>query len=122
MNIEIDATIANVLDKDFKKFKSRLFDLEDSFYDEYKNNPNADETFYNYFVYAIINEKNILQKVYKKLVNAGCDKKKINDLFYKHLKFQHKANTNQWSLNELNELDLDIPLDVDIKFSNYKFF
>jgi len=34
MNIEIDATIANVLDKDFKKFKSRLFDLEDSFYEE----------------------------------------------------------------------------------------
>ena len=122
MNIEIDATIANVLDKDFKKFKSRLFDMEDSFYQEYKNNNNADETFYNYFVYAILNEKGTLQKVYKKLVNAGCDKKKINDLFYKHLKFQQKANTNQWSLNELSELDLDIPLDVDIKFSNYKFF
>ncbi len=122
MNIEIDATIANVLDKDFKKFKSRLFDMEDSFYEEYKNNNNADETFYNYFVYAILNEKGTLQKVYKKLVNAGCDKKKINDLFYKHLKFQQKANTNQWSLNELSELDLDIPLDVDIKFSNYKFF
>jgi len=122
MNIEIDATIANVLDKDFKKFKSRLFDLEDSFYEEYKNNNNADETFYNYFIYAILNEPFTLQKVYKKLVNAGCDKKKINDLFYKHLKFQHKANTNQWSFNELNELDLDLPLDIDIKFSNYKFF
>lgn len=122
MNIEIDATIANVLDKDFKKFKSRLFDLEDSFYEEYKNNNNADETFYNYFIYAILNEPFTLQKVYKKLVNAGCDKKKINDLFYKHLKFQHKANTNQWSFNEINELDLDLPLDIDIKFSNYKFF
>jgi hypothetical protein len=122
MNIEIDATIANVLDKDFKKFKSRLFDMEDSFYQEYKNNNNADETFYNYFVYAILNEPFTLQKVYKKLVNAGCDKKKINDLFYKHLKFQHKADTNQWSFNEINELQLDIPLDVDINFSNYKFF
>jgi hypothetical protein len=122
MNIEIDATIANVLDKDFRKFKSRLFDMEDSFYEEYKNNNNADETFYNYFIYAILNEPFTLQKVYKKLVNAGCDKKKINDLFYKHLKFQHKANTNQWSFNELNELDLDLPLDIDIKFSNYKFF
>ena len=122
MNIEVDCKIENVLDKDFKKFKSRLFDMEDSFYQEYKNNNNADETFYNYFVYAILNEPFTLQKVYKKLVNAGCDKKKINDLFYKHLKFQHKANTNQWSLNELSELDLDIPLDVDIKFSNYKFF
>ena len=122
MNIEIDATIANVLDKDFRKFKSRLFDMEDGFYEEYKNNNNADETFYNYFIYAILNEPFTLQKVYKKLVNAGCDKKKINDLFYKHLKFQHKANTNQWSWNELNELDLDIPLDQKINFSNYKFF
>lgn len=122
MNIEIDGKIANVLEKDFKKFKSRLFDLEESLYEEYKNNNNADETFYNYFVYAIINEPGTLQKVYKKLVNAGCDKKKINDLFYKHLKFQHKANTNQWSWNELNELDLDLPLDQKINFSNYKFF
>lgn len=122
MNIEIDSTIAHVLEKDFRKFKSRLFDMEDSFYEEYKNNNNADETFYNYFIYAIINQPGTLQKVYKKLLNAGCDKKIINDLFYKHLKFQHKANTNQWSFNELSELDLDIPLDVDIKFSNYKFF
>jgi len=63
MNIEIDATIANVLDKDFRKFKSRLFDMEDSFYEEYKNNNNADETFYNYFIYAILNEPFTLQKV-----------------------------------------------------------
>ena len=76
MNIEVDGKIANVLDKDFKKFKSRLFDLEDSFYEEYKNNN----------------------------------------------KFQHKADTNQWSWNELNELDLDLPLEKKINFSNYKFF
>tara|TARA_Y100001963_G_C6749456_1_gene433369 strand:+ start:977 stop:1345 length:369 start_codon:yes stop_codon:yes gene_type:complete len=122
MNVEIDATIAHVLEKDFKKFKSRLFDLDDTFYEDYKSINNADETFYNYFVYSIINEKGRLQKVYNKLVNAGCDKKKINDLFYKHLKFHHKVNTNQWSWNELNELDLDIPLDQKINFSNYKFF
>ena len=35
MNIEIDAKIANVLEKDFRKFKSRLFDMEDGFYEEY---------------------------------------------------------------------------------------
>ena len=43
-------------------------------------------------------------------------------MFYCHLKFQHKANTMQWSFNELCELDLDIPIETDVKFSNYKFF
>jgi len=122
MNFEIDTKIANVLEKDFRNFKNKLFDLEDSFYEDYKNNNYKDDTLYNYFIYAIINQPGILQKVYKKLINAGCDKKKINEMFYCHLKFQHKANTMQWSFNELCELDLDIPIETDVKFSNYKFF
>tara|TARA_R110000796_G_scaffold244357_1_gene367399 strand:- start:882 stop:1250 length:369 start_codon:yes stop_codon:yes gene_type:complete len=122
MNFEIDGKIGNILEKDFKKFKSKLFDLEDGFYEEYKNNNFNDDTLYNYFIYAIINQKGILQKVYKKLMKANCDKKKINEMFYTHLKFQHKATTMQWSINELCELDLDIAPDVDVKFTNYKFF
>jgi len=122
MDFEIDEKIADVLEKDFRNFKNKLFDLEDSFYENYKNNNYKDDTLYNYFIYAIINEKGILQKVYKKLINAGCDKKKVNDMFYCHLKFQHKADTMQWSWNEIDELDLDLDLDKKINFSNYKFF
>ena len=121
MDILIDNKIVETLEQDFKKFKSNLFDLEEEFYEEYKRDKD-ESIFYNYFIYAIINEKSVFKKVYKKLLDNGCDKKKVNLMFYNHLKFQHKCNTMQWSFNEVEELDLNIPIETDIKFSNYKFF
>tara|TARA_R110002020_G_scaffold452722_2_gene667241 strand:- start:629 stop:997 length:369 start_codon:yes stop_codon:yes gene_type:complete len=122
MDFVMDGKIAHVLEKDFKKFKSKLFDSDESFYEEYKTIDDAEGMFFNYYMVAVINSPHLFKLVYNKLLKAGCDKKKINDLFYTHLKFRHKEDTNQWSWNEINELELNIPFDTNVIFSKYKFF
>jgi hypothetical protein len=112
MELAIDNQFWEIVNKDFKKFKSYMLDTDEDFISYNK------DQFEALFLYSIVNDGKIMRKLKTKLVNNGMDEKYINELFYNIIKYKHKMTNGIWSWNEIDEYD--IPLD-DIKKTTTKF-
>ncbi len=105
--------IFEILDKDFKKFKSGLYDDD---YDLFKDLDK--EKMHNLFLYSIVQNSKVMKKVKLKLLKNNIPEKDINDLFYKTLKFYYKYEKGLFSWNEIEEWDIDLN---DIKDTSTKY-
>ena len=62
MEVTIDPKIYQELEKDFKKFKSILFDADEKFYEEYKKSEFGDDLFFNYYIMSIVSNKKFIKE------------------------------------------------------------
>ena len=112
MELAIDNQFWEILDKDFRKFKSYILDTDDDFFSYNQNQFEA------LFLYSIVNDGRTMKKIKTKLVYKGMDDKYINEVFYNIMKYKHKIETKCWSWNEIDEYD--IPLE-EIEKTTTKF-
>ena len=115
MEFDTQAKILELLEKDYRKYKSTLLDLDESFYEKFKNN---NDEMWNTFMFGVCSDKDILTNCIKNLIKNGCDKQKVNKYFYHYLKMKYKMDNGLWSWNEIEEFD--IPLEA-IKKSSTKY-
>jgi hypothetical protein len=112
MDIQLPENFFNILNKDFKKFKSNLLDMD---YDVFKNyNKRELEVL---FLYSIVDNTNAMKTIKNKLIKSVMESE-INKCFYNILKFKYKQDNGLWSWNEINEWD--IPFD-EIKKTTTNF-
>ena len=112
MELAIDNQFWEILNKDFRKFKSYMLDTDDDFFSYNQHQFEA------LFLYTIVNDGNTMKKIKTKLVNNGMDDKYINEVFYNIMKYKYKLTNGVWSWNEIEEYD--IPID-EIKKTTTKF-
>lgn len=115
MEFETQTKILQLINKDFRKYKSTLLDIDETFIEKFNNNP--DEMF-NSFMFGLCGDKECLSKCIKKLIEKGCIKKEVNKFFYRYLKMKYKMDNGLYSWNEIEEFD--IPLD-SIKKTTTKY-
>ena len=115
MEFETQPKILELLNKDFRKYKSTLIDLDESFIVKFENNH---DNMWNMFMFGICGDKDILVKCIKNLIEKDCNKKEVNKYFYRYLKMKYKMDNGLWSWNEIEEFD--IPLE-EIKKTSTKY-
>ena len=113
MDIYTNDKIFTILNKDFKKFKSGLYDDD---YELFKD-MNEDKL-HNLFLYSIVNNSKIMKKVKTKLLKNNILEKDINKLFYTTLKFYYKYDKGLFSWAEIEEWDIELD---DIKTTSTKY-
>jgi hypothetical protein len=116
MNINLPEKFYNILNKDFKKFKSLLLD------ENYELFNNYDKTELEVlFLYSIVDNPNGMKSVKKKLLKNNINEKEINNLFYTILKFKYKQDKGLWSWNEIEEMDIELDT-IKETTTKYTFF
>ena len=113
MDIYTNDKIFTILNKDFKKFKSGLYDDN---YELFKDLDN--DKLHNLFLYSIVNNPKLMKKVKLKLLKNDVLEKDINELFYKTLKFYYKYDKGLFSWAEIEEWNVDLD---DIKATSTKY-
>jgi hypothetical protein len=113
MDIKLPENFYNILNKDFRKFKSFLLDEK---YEVFKNHSTND--FQELFLYAIVDNAYAMKSVKNKLLKFNIHEKDINKCFYTILKFRYKLENGLFSWNEIEEWQ--IPYD-QIKKTTTKF-
>jgi hypothetical protein len=115
MEFETQSKILELLNKDFRKYKSTLLDLDENYNEKFENH---NDEMWNCFIFGICSDTKILVKCIKNLIEKGCNKEKVNKFFYNYLKMKYKMDNGMWSWNEIEEFD--IPLE-EIKKSSTKY-
>ena len=118
MDINADPKILFILEHYSKKFYTAVLDDDEDFYEKYKSMDQNDR--FNNFIYTIINDNDTFVKYHKLLINAGCDKKKLNKFFYTYFKMREKSIKKKFSFAEIEEFKID-DFDIDIE-NKYTFF
>ena len=117
MDFSTEYKIIELLDKDYRRYKTAVLDLDDSFISEFENDP---DKMWNTFIFGICNDNSCLVNCIKYLIKHGCNKEKVNKFFYNYLKMKHKCELGLFSWNEISELDIDLDAIKDTT-TTYKF-
>tara|TARA_R100001440_G_scaffold4551_1_gene10444 strand:- start:831 stop:1196 length:366 start_codon:yes stop_codon:yes gene_type:complete len=106
--------IWDILKKDFRKFKSRMLDEDETMMECFEDPIYA----YNLFCYSIVDDPKYMKIVKNMLLKKGIPEKHINNFFYTFLKMQYKTDEGLWSFNEMMEMNLDFE---DVKKTTTKY-
>ena len=106
--------IWDILKQDFKKFKSKMLDEDETLVEMFNDKIYA----YNLFCYSIVDDTKFMKIVKNKLLVEKIPEKHINNFFYTFLKMQHKTDNGLWSFNEMMEMDIDFE---DVKKTTTKY-
>tara|TARA_R110000824_G_scaffold155311_5_gene327994 strand:+ start:1485 stop:1862 length:378 start_codon:yes stop_codon:yes gene_type:complete len=74
-----------------------------------------------YLIQALTKEEKGVKLIHNKLLDAGIDKKIINNFIYSFLKINLKTENGIWSWNEIEEFNIDIDK-VKTSTTKYSFF
>jgi len=113
MDIYTHHKIFDILKKDFKKFKSGLYDDDYELFKDLEQ-----DKLHNLFLYSIVKNNKVMKKVKVILLNNNISEKDINELFYTTLKFYYKYDKGIFSWNEIEEWQIDLD---DIKSTTTKY-
>jgi|TARA_R110000744_G_scaffold200015_1_gene319126 hypothetical protein len=116
MDINLPERFYNILNKDFRKFKSCLLDENYELFNKYDK-----KELEVLFLYSIVDNPNGMKSVKKKLLKNNINEKEINNLFYTILKFKYKQERGLWSWNEIEEMDIELDSikETSTKYSFY---
>ena len=116
MDIKLPERFYNILNKDFRKFKSCLLDENYELFNKYDK-----KELEVLFLYSIVDNPNGMKSVKKKLLKNNINEKEINNLFYTILKFKYKQERGLWSWNEIEEMDIELDSikETSTKYSFY---
>lgn len=117
MEIILNCDLEYQLKKDFRKFKSKMLDLDEKNIYIFEDQDKA----WNLYILSIVWENDTMIKCIKKLLYNGISKKVINDYFKNFIKMKYKMEHKQYSWNEQMEWSLDLE-DVEISTTKMSFF
>ena len=124
--MEIDKQIISVLWNSVMIYKDRCLKNPELSNHIKNDNECKGEEDYEYFIMlyliqALTNEHNGVKLIHDKLLNAGINKKKVNNFIYSFLKINHKTEKGIWSWAEIDEYDIELD-NIKQTTTKYKFF
>ncbi len=107
---DIDAEIIKILQPDFLRFMKcciKKEDIKDLVKDPACDGEDDVVYFFNMYVQLLLDFKQGVTCLFKKLTTRGYDKKKANKFIYKLLKLKFKQKKKLWSWDELMTYEID---------------